>query len=180
MEPRPPYPLTTRIHQEFAVGRALRPPQPGVGSWRWAVSALKEHMAAVLVEAEPDERTCTLICLLSSFNVLTRVLHVPNRRDVKRRTRQIFKGEWQASALSAAVFARSPPNIRLTGHDYRNDRACEFVVSRPAFSARVGPLPTTHPGPEPSSATDIRRPELPLRCQTRSQNARSHADVSVA
>lgn len=69
------------------------------------VSALKEHMAAVLIEADPDERTCTLICLLSSFNVLNRVLEVPNRRAVRRRARQIFRGEWQASALSAAVFA---------------------------------------------------------------------------
>jgi hypothetical protein len=31
------------------------------------VSALKEHVAAVLIEAEPDERTCTLISLLCSF-----------------------------------------------------------------------------------------------------------------
>jgi hypothetical protein len=69
------------------------------------VSALKEHVAAVLVEAEPDERTCTLICLLSSFNALTRVIDVPNLRAVKRRARQIFSGEWEASALSAAVFA---------------------------------------------------------------------------
>jgi hypothetical protein len=69
------------------------------------VSALKEHMAAVLIEAEPDERTCTLISLLTSFKALTRVIDVPNLRAVKHRARQIVRGECEASALSKAVFA---------------------------------------------------------------------------
>lgn len=68
--------------------------------------ALRSALHDVLVVGlTPDDRTGALISLLSAIDVLPKVVDAPNRRDLKRRGKEVAEGAWAADAVRRAVAA---------------------------------------------------------------------------
>ncbi|MGZ4598175.1 MAG: GOLPH3/VPS74 family protein, partial [Actinomycetes bacterium] len=59
----------------------------------------------VVAGASPDPRTRALISLLSAVDALPEVLPGNDRRELRRRGRELARGDWAATAVSRAVNA---------------------------------------------------------------------------
>lgn len=72
-------------------------------------AALRHQLSLVLSgETQPDPRTGTLVSLLYTANVDTRVIAVPDKRAAARRAKEITRGTWAPEAvhtMQAAVIA---------------------------------------------------------------------------